>query len=62
MVSEINIAGLPAVTVPAGYYGSDAPFGLVFIGRMWSEADILAFAYDYERSTLHRRTPVLESS
>ena len=62
VVSEINIAGLPAVTVPAGYYGSDAPFGLVFIGRMWSEADILAFAYDYERSTLHRRTPVLESS
>ncbi|TLU72613.1 amidase [Lichenicoccus roseus] len=60
VVSEINIAGLPAVTVPAGYHGSGAPFGLVFVGRMWSEADLLACAYDYEASTAHRRAPELE--
>ena len=58
-VSEINIAGLPGVTVPAGYYASGAPFGLIFIGRMWSEADLLAYGYAYESATRHRRAPVL---
>ena len=58
-VSEINIAGLPGVTVPAGYYASGAPFGLIFVGRMWSEADLLALAHDYECATRHRRAPVL---
>ncbi len=59
VVSEINIAGLPALTVPAGYYGSGAPFGLVFVGPMWSEATLLACAHDYECATRHRRAPVL---
>ena len=59
VVSEINIAGLPALTVPAGYYASGAPFGLVFVGPMWSEASLLGLAYDYERATRHRRSPEL---
>ena len=61
-VCEINIAGLPAVTVPAGYYVSGAPFGLIFIGRMWSEAALLSFAFAYESATRHRRTPTLSRS
>lgn len=61
-VSEINIAGLPGVTVAAGYYSSGAPFGLIFVGRLWSEADLLALAYDYECATRHRRAPVLVTS
>ena len=60
VVSEINIAGLPAVTVPAGYYRSGSPFGLVFVGPMWSEASLLALAYDYECATRHRKPPTLE--
>ncbi len=58
-VGEINIAGLPGVTVPAGYYSSGAPFGLIFVGRMWSEADLLAYAFAYECATKHRQTPAL---
>ncbi len=58
-VGEINIAGLPGVTVPAGYYASGAPFGLIFVGRMWSEANLLAYAYAYECATKHRRAPAL---
>jgi aspartyl-tRNA(Asn)/glutamyl-tRNA(Gln) amidotransferase subunit A len=58
-VSEINIAGLPGVTVPAGSYPSGAPFCLIFVGRPWSEADLLAYAYDYECATQHRCTPRL---
>ena len=60
-VGEINIAGLPGVTVPAGYYASDAPFNLIFVGRMWSEADLLAYAYAYECATKHRRAPTLHA-
>jgi aspartyl-tRNA(Asn)/glutamyl-tRNA(Gln) amidotransferase subunit A len=58
-VSEINIAGLPGVTVPAGFYASGAPFCLMFVGRMWSEATLLALAHDYETATRHRRAPGL---
>ncbi|KQP60012.1 amidase [Methylobacterium sp. Leaf111] len=58
-VCEINIAGLPGVTVPAGFYASGSPFNLIFVGRMWSEADLLGFAYDYEQATRHRRAPDL---
>jgi Asp-tRNA(Asn)/Glu-tRNA(Gln) amidotransferase A subunit family amidase len=61
-VCEINIAGLPAVTVPAGYHASGAPFGLIFVGWMWSEAQLLSLAYDYESATRHRRPPVLETT
>jgi amidase len=59
-VGEINIAGLPGVTVPAGVYASGAPFNLIFVGRQWSEADLLAYAFAYESATGYRRAPVLE--
>jgi len=58
-VCEINIAGLPGVTVPAGYYDGGEPFGLIFVGRQWSEALLLSLAYDYEQATRHRRAPTL---
>jgi Asp-tRNA(Asn)/Glu-tRNA(Gln) amidotransferase A subunit family amidase len=58
-VSEINIAGVPGVTVPAGEFRSGAPFCLIFVGRLWRESDLLALAYDYERATQYRRAPRL---
>lgn len=58
-VCEINIAGLPGVTIPAGTYASGSPFGLIFIGRQWSEADLLSLAFAYESATHHRRPPPL---
>ncbi len=48
--------------VPAGYYASRAPFCLIFVGRQWSEADLLAYAYGYEQATRHRRPPDLAVS
>jgi Asp-tRNA(Asn)/Glu-tRNA(Gln) amidotransferase A subunit family amidase len=50
-VSEINIAGLPAVVVPAGKYPDGKPFSLEFIGRPWSEAQLIGYAYAYEQAT-----------
>lgn len=61
-VSEINIAGLPGVTVPAGRFAGGSPFSLIFVGPMWSEASLLGYAYDYEQATHHRIVPVLEET
>ncbi len=50
------VAGYPAITVPAGYtFG--LPVGITFIGRAWSEAQLIKFAYAYEQATKHRRPP-----
>jgi Asp-tRNA(Asn)/Glu-tRNA(Gln) amidotransferase A subunit family amidase len=58
-VSEINIAGLPGVTVPAGQFRNGSPFSLIFVGPMWSEAALLSLAYAYEQATRHRIVPKL---
>lgn len=58
-VCEINIAGLPGVVVPAGIHNGGAPFCLIFVGRQWSEADLLAYAFDYEQATRYRTAPKL---
>jgi Asp-tRNA(Asn)/Glu-tRNA(Gln) amidotransferase A subunit family amidase len=61
-VGEINIAGIPGVVVPAGYYESGCPFSLIFVGRLWSEVDLLSYAYAYESATHHRKVPLLSQS
>jgi amidase len=57
-VGELNIAGLPGVTVPAGYYASGTPFELIFLGKQWTEAQLIGMAYAYEQATTHRRHAV----
>jgi Asp-tRNA(Asn)/Glu-tRNA(Gln) amidotransferase A subunit family amidase len=61
-VSEINIAGLPGVTVPAGSYASGSPFNLIAIGPQWSEAELLNITFAYEQATGHRKAPTLSRS
>jgi amidase len=61
-VSEINIAGLPGVTVPAGSYASGSPFNLIAIGPQWSEAELLGITFAYEQATRHRKAPTLSRS
>lgn len=48
--------GLPAVTVPMGYVNG-MPAGLQFVGRLFSEPDLLPLVYAYEQGTLHRKSP-----
>ena len=49
--------GWPALTVPMGFSPEGLPAGLEFLGRPWSEARLLGFAYAYEQATHHRRPP-----
>ena len=48
-------SGYPNVTVPMGYVGQ-APQGLSFAGRPFTEEALLAYAYAYEQAS-HKRTP-----
>ena len=50
------VAGYPHVTVPMGYVAG-LPVGLSFVGRPWSEAALIKFAYAFEQATKARRPP-----
>lgn len=58
-VSEINLLGTPAVDLSGGYYSDGSPFAVQFLGKQWSEGDLLSFAYDFEQATLYRTAPNL---
>jgi len=57
--SWVNMIGVPAVVVPAGFYPNGLPFGLEFSARPWRDGDLLAMAYAFEQATRLRRPPVL---
>ena len=50
-------AGLPAVTVPMGFWKDRLPAGLQFAGRPYAEGTLFEIAYAYEQQTRHRRPP-----
>ena len=49
--------GFPALTVPAGFSEGTLPVGIEFLGRPFSEGELLAIGYAYEQRTKHRRPP-----
>ena len=57
--SWVNMIGVPAVVVPAGFYASGLPFGLEFSARPWMDGDVLAIAYAWELATRLRKPPTL---
>jgi len=57
--SWVNMIGVPAVVVPAGFYESGLPFGLEFSARPWTDGDLLAVAYAWEQATRLRKPPTL---
>jgi aspartyl-tRNA(Asn)/glutamyl-tRNA(Gln) amidotransferase subunit A len=46
----VNVAGLPAISVPCGEDAQGLPIGMQLIGRMFDEQGILAMAQEYERA------------
>jgi Asp-tRNA(Asn)/Glu-tRNA(Gln) amidotransferase A subunit family amidase len=55
----VNVIGVPAIVVPAGYYSNGLPFGLEFSARPWKDGDLLGWAFAYEQATKFRKPPVL---
>ena len=56
----VNLAGLPGISVPAGFTGGGLPIGLQLIGPAFGEATVLRAAHAYERATdWHTREPRL---
>lgn len=47
--SFVNVAGLPAITVPVAFDGSGHPVGVQLIGRPGGEAALLSIAAQFER-------------
>ncbi|MBW7922876.1 MAG: Asp-tRNA(Asn)/Glu-tRNA(Gln) amidotransferase subunit GatA [Rubellimicrobium sp.] len=45
-----SLAGLPAISVPAGTDAQGLPLGLQLIGRAWDEAGVLNAAFSLERA------------
>jgi aspartyl-tRNA(Asn)/glutamyl-tRNA(Gln) amidotransferase subunit A len=46
----VNIAGVPGVSIPAGF-SDGLPVGMQIIGRPFGEETMLHIAYAYEQST-----------
>ena len=55
----VNMIGVPAAVVPAGFYPNGLPFGLEISARRWHDGDLLGWAYAFEQATHFRRPPVL---
>ncbi len=56
----VNLAGLPAVSVPCGFDDAGLPAGLQLIGRALDEQTLLRAADAYQRATdWHTRAPAL---
>jgi aspartyl-tRNA(Asn)/glutamyl-tRNA(Gln) amidotransferase subunit A len=55
----INIAGVPGMSIPAGF-ADDLPVGMQIIGKPFGEETMLHIAYAYEQATeWHKRKPVV---
>jgi aspartyl-tRNA(Asn)/glutamyl-tRNA(Gln) amidotransferase subunit A len=55
---SINLAGLPALSLPCGFDGDGMPIGMQIIGKPFDETTILRVGYDYEQATeWHKRKP-----
>jgi len=56
----VNLAGLPAISVPCGFTKSGLPIGMQLIGQPFNEAGLLAIAHAYERGhDWHLKQPPL---
>ena len=54
----INLAGLPGMSIPAGFDPGGLPVGLQLVGRYFDEARLLNVAHQFQRATdWHQRAP-----
>jgi aspartyl-tRNA(Asn)/glutamyl-tRNA(Gln) amidotransferase subunit A len=57
----VNLAGIPAISVPAGFTAGNLPLGLQLMGRHFQEDRLLQAAHAFEQATdFHTRRPALK--
>jgi aspartyl-tRNA(Asn)/glutamyl-tRNA(Gln) amidotransferase subunit A len=55
----VNLAGLPGMSIPAGFGQKNRPVGLHLVGNYFAEARMLNVAHQYQLATdWHMRTPI----
>ena len=55
---SVNLAGLPGMSIPAGFDSKGLPVGLQLIGKYFDEARLLNVAHRYQQATdWHKRVP-----
>jgi aspartyl-tRNA(Asn)/glutamyl-tRNA(Gln) amidotransferase subunit A len=57
---NVNIAGIPAISMPSGFSGSGLPIGIQFMGDHMSEDKLFRFAYLLEKELKLDMMPDLE--
>lgn len=59
----INLAGLPGISLPAGFGREGLPVGLQLIGQQLSDAQLLTVAHAFEKATdfSSKRSPIVEA-
>ena len=56
----VNLAGLPALSLPCGFDSRNLPIGLQIIGKPFDEETVLKAAHAYEQATgWHTQRPRL---
>jgi len=54
----VNLAGIPAISIPCGFSRDNLPIGLQMMGRHFDEEKLLRVAYAFERNTdFHLKRP-----
>lgn len=57
----INIAGLPGISLPAGFDRNGMPIGVQFVSKAFDEMNLLQIAYTFEQNTnYHNEKPALK--
>ena len=56
----VNMAGVPAISVPCGFTKEKMPIGLQLIAPQFAEQQLLQVAYAYEQATeWHKAVPAI---
>jgi len=54
----VNLAGIPAISIPCGFSRENLPIGLQIMGKHFDEGTLLRVAYTFEQSTdFHLKKP-----
>lgn len=55
---SVNIIGVPALSVPAGFSNNGLPIGMQIIGKQFHEGEILSLGHNYQQLTdWHKQKP-----